>query len=170
LSRFGVETLGGGLGSLCSDSFVSVSDDSSYIGSGGYIQEFRPDTSCLTAFVSSSGVTRENSESDFLISRKLARRWRRRQQRKANVMVHNKAHAPMPSPTVEAVDNLMIGCGEGLTLDVSAGRLVGLLIVEPVIRATVPIEEGVDTVDTVDEGNEDVRLIAALPIVDVPYM
>jgi hypothetical protein len=81
-------------------------------------------------------------------------------------MMHNRAHAPTPIPTVEAVDNLEIGCGEGLTLDVAAGKLVD----EPVIRTTVSAEDGVEIVDNVDEGSEDVKLIVALPIVDIPYM
>jgi hypothetical protein len=92
------------------------------------------------------------------------------QQSTARATMHNRAHAPTPIPTVEAVDNLEIGCGEGLTLDVAAGRRVGLLIDEPVIRTTVPAEDDVEIVDNVDEGNEDVKFIVALPIVDIPYM
>lgn len=100
----------------------------------------------------------------------------------ANATMKRKAKPPIPSPTSVGVDNFEAGCNAGLVLDVGAGKLVGLELLDTVIGMADPLEDDIipvgegredvklipleDDIVPVGEGKEDVKLIVAVAIVD----
>jgi hypothetical protein len=74
-----------------------------------------------------------------------------------------RAKQTIPTPTIVGVDNFELACNGACELDVGAGKLVGLELLDPVIGIKVPLE---DDLVPVGDGNEEVTLIVVLIIVE----
>lgn len=79
----------------------------------------------------------------------------------AKAMTRRRAKPTMPTPTIVGVDNFEFVCSGAWALDVGAGKLVGLELLDLVIGMAVPLED----MAPVGEVSEEVKLIVALTIV-----
>lgn len=79
----------------------------------------------------------------------------------AKAMTRRRAKPTMPTPTIVGVDNFEFVCNGAWALDVGAGKLVGLELLDLVIGMAVPLED----MAPVGEVSEEVKLIVALTIV-----
>jgi hypothetical protein len=80
----------------------------------------------------------------------------------AKEMTRRRARPMMPTPMIAGVDNFEFVCNGASALDVGAGKLVGLELLDLVIGIAVPLG---DDMAPVGEVSEDVKLIVALTIV-----
>ena len=80
----------------------------------------------------------------------------------AKAMTKRRAKLTIPSPMIVGVGNFEFVCNGAWALDVGAGKLIGLELLDLVIGMAVPLE---DDMAPVGEGSEEVKLIVALAIV-----
>ena len=77
-------------------------------------------------------------------------------------MTKIRAKLTMPTPMIVGVGNFEFICNGAWALDVEAGKLIGLELLDLVIGMAVPLE---DDMAPVGEVSEDAKLIVALTIV-----